>query len=321
MSTTCPIQPLNIKRNKLQFLLWQDLYNALDSTYLAQITNKNSQIIVDAEQLAISQVNSYLNYTYDIDYELRPIEQFELYTEYQDFTRLKVEYNKDQQDFGTNWNIDILSQELEPGQYYIAVKNSNTVPSKTIPFYTDNSRYPYSTRSGDKSYRLATDTQIFTDNPDYDETLGYVSYGINGLKYFTGKYKNYYNSVYMDNIIIDLDYSDIDTEEELLDYYGNPEYFDQYDLTNISKEFSNDDRNLELIQTVVQLTIYNLLQRVAAHDISEHRKKLYDDTMANLQNWSKGLKPIKLKLKADAIAKNKNGFIWGNSYTGYRYDY
>lgn len=318
---SCP-QPNNVNRNRLKFLIWQDLYNALDYSYLAQITGKNSQIIIDSEVLALSQVKSYLTYKYDIDFELRPIQPFELSTEYGDLDRVLIQSNTDQKNFGLSYSIDVLNSGLTASEYYIAVKNINSVPDPKKEIFTDNSRYPYSARTGDKSYRLGEDVKLYVDNPDYDPLLGYVSYGTGSNTYFTGKYINYYNTIYGTSSTTPVDYiNDVQTELDFLNIYGNPEYFDQYRLSNISSEWSNDDRNPELIQTVVQLTIYNILQRCAAHDISAHRKELYEMTMKNLQNWSKGLKPIGIRLKDDTIAKNKAGFIWSEAFGGYRYDY
>lgn len=340
--SACPIHPHNINRNRLKFLIWQDLYNALDYSYLAQITNQNSQIIIDSEVLALSQVRSYLIYKYDMDHELRPILPFELSTEYPDLSRVLIQNNTEQKDFGITFSIDVLNSGLTASEYYIAVKSVNTVPPQKIEVFTDNSRYPYSSRTGDKSYRLrntvnssitspefnnslgffGNDVHTYVTNPDYDPNLGYFTYGTGSNKYFAGKYINYYNTIYGTNSTTTVDYvNDVQTESEFLDIYGNPDYFDQYRLSNIGTEWLNDDRNAELIQTVVQLTIYNILQRCAAHDISTHRKDLYEMTMKNLQAWSKGQKPINLKLKDDAIAKNKTGFIWSNAYGAYRYDY
>lgn len=319
---SCSIQPSNVNRTKLKFLIWQDLYNSLDYTYLAQITGKNSQIIVDSEMLALSQVKSYLTYKYDIDFELRDIKPLEFSVEYPDYTRVLIQSNIDQKNFGLLYSIDVLNSGLTASEYYLAVKNVNTVPAPTKEIFTDNSRYPYSTRTGDKSYRLAEDLQLLTNNPDWDPTLGYAAYGTGSNTYFTGKYTNYYNTIYGTNSTTTVDYiNDVQTESQFLVIYGNLDYFDQYRLSNINQEWSNDDRNPELIQTVVQLTIYNILQRCAAHDISTHRKELYESTIKNLQAWSKGQKPIGIKLKDDAIAQNKAGFIWSEAYGGYRYDY
>ena len=303
---------INKAWQKLRYLTWEEIYGFMDEVYLAQITHNNPQLLVWGEQQALSLIDQYLSSKYDLSFELRPIQMYEINVEYEDYARVKFKYSELNNDFSNAWGIDLLNKDFVDGEYVVLVKKPNTPEPEHINAYDSSSQRGYS------NSRLIenSDYTHLINNPDYDPLAGYLEHGTNGEKTFINKLHNYYNTIYTLPITT-IDFSTKNLEE-VNNIIGNPEYFDQYTNEN---DFTIDDRNEILKGLVIDILIYNILKRVASNDISELRTTRYKDAMTTLTNIQKGQLPLKIKLADATIEQQKSGFWWSQSYSAYRYDY
>lgn len=317
----------------MKFITRKELNYALSDCSLGEISSYKDRIIDHAEDVAIDVVKGYIASVYDMDYELRSFKDYEYSTIYNDNDRIRITNNKDNHDFATFYNIELIDKNYykqastsgvvddcdcfydsfvptEDGDdELILVKIPNECPSEYLkkPVKT----YYHGNKSDENYYN--------SKNPDYDESCGIIV-GTNGI-YNNGEIINYYNSQYgTDGSITPIDYSIINILD--IPNYQTVEYFDQYLLENQDRDFRKDDRNHLLIQLVVDITIYTLVQRVSPRMISEMIKERYEDAIETLKKIYKGEFQINLSRfpESDAFQSHMSS-SYGFSKQGGRNSY
>ena len=311
----------------MKFISRKELQIALQSCSINEISSFKDRIVNHSESVALATIKSYLGNNYDMDYELRPYKEFQHSTIYNDNDRIRITNNQTNHLFEYFWNIELIDSELyvqastsgeteidcfyssfdplEDGdEEMFLVKTKNTCESKTltVPIYS-------------KIYDVENFKTI--DNPNYSESCGIIN-GSDGV-YNNNSIYNIYNSNYQTvdgtNSIITLSYNDILITD--IPNFQTVEYFDQYLLENINRDFKEDDRNVLLIQMVLDIAIYTLIQRISPRQIPENILKRYEDCLEQLKMIQRGDLVLGLKKHDNSLEFSNNmNVIWGISRSG-----
>lgn len=303
---------------RLQYLTFNEIYFQLDEEYIKQICNSNPQIVIHAEQDAISTIVNYLYYQYDLDKEFRPIQSYELSKEFEDYARVKFKYVQSQIDFGTTWNVDLINSNFAEEDFQVLVKKPNTPEPQYLTEYESTYSQNYLGIGGNKNAHNYEAGTYKVTNPNYNPSQGLLSYGTTGETLQINRIVNPYSVTYNpDYTISNIDFSTCGLTD-VNNIIGNAQHFKQYSLS----DFLTDDRNHTIKTFCIDLVIYFILQRSATHDMSTNRQARYDKVIESLEKISKGFMWLPLpKKKIDDANQNTTGFRFGQSYLGAIWDY
>ena len=296
----------------MKFITRKELTIGLQSCSIDEVSSFKDRIVDHAEDVAIGTVKAYLSSNYNMDYELRSFKDFNHTTIYNDNDRIRVSNNADNHEFETFYGLELIDHN-----FYIIPSTSGAVPIDC--FYTQfdpledleqedilvkrvNTCEPEKLKLPIKSLIYDIEKYKTVDNPNYDESCGIIV-SSNGI-YKTGEIINYYNTEYSTTgLVSTIDYSTINLVD--VPNYQTLEYFDQYLLSNIVRDFTNDDRNPILMQLVIDITIYTLVQRVSPRQLPETIVKRYEDALEMLKSIQKGELTLGLR-KYDASMEFQN---------------
>ena len=296
----------------MKFITRKELTIGLQSCSIDEVSSFKDRIVDHAEDVAIGTVKAYLSSNYNMDYELRSFKDFNHTTIYADNDRIRVSNNADNHEFETFYGLELIDHN-----FYIIPSTSGAVPIDS--FYTQfdpledleqedilvkrvNTCEPEKLKLPIKSLIYDIEKYKTVDNPNYDESCGIIV-SSNGI-YKSGEIINYYNTEYSTTgLVSTIDYSTINLVD--VPNYQTLEYFDQYLLSNIVRDFTNDDRNPILMQLVIDITIYTLVQRVSPRQLPENIVKRYEDALEMLKSIQKGELTLGLR-KYDASMEFQN---------------
>ncbi len=311
----------------MKFISRKELQIALQNCSINEISSFKDRIVNHSESVALATIKSYLGNNYDMNYELRPYKEFQHSIIYKDDERVRITNNETNHTFETNWNIELIDSDLyvqastageteidcfysqfdplEDGDDEVfLVKTKNACESKTltVPIYS-------------KIYNVENFKTI--DNPNYSESCGIIN-GSDGI-YNNNSIYNIYNSEYVSgdgtNSIITLNYNNILLAD--IPNFQTVEYFDQYLLENTDRDFKEDDRNVLLIQMILDIAIYTLIQRISPRQIPENILKRYEDCLEQLKMIQRGDLVLGLKKHDNSLEFSNNmNVIWGISRSG-----
>lgn len=301
----------------MKFLTQNDINLLISCENLEEITNCNSALYEVAEQRALAIVKASLRSTVDVDYELRPWVDYQYGVEYTDLQRVRVSNNEANDEFGTQWNLQLLDY-LNITET-IFVKIPNTCPPSTFTEPVIANWIP------DIHYYYTINNQLGPTNgpagSNFDPSCGVII--TNNGSIATNKILNYYNSIYSTagHTITEIDYTSITTQVANT-YFNNPNNFDQYLLSNVSRDFYSDDRNTNLVIIVGDIWKYELFSRIAPRQISQIVVDRYNDAKAWLKGQANGNTDMNLKPYKNSIAFQQNmGILFGDSINNFRWRY
>lgn len=309
----------------MKFLTRQEITNALQSCSIDEITSYKQRILDFSEEFAVEMVKSFLIGNYDMNHELRPIEDYNVNVIYPDNQRIRITSNETNFEFAEQYGIELIDTALyvpapttvDDDPFYsnfdpkddspvdeILVTKPNLCPTETI-------RVPI------KSYIDKVEQYQIKDNPAYNESCGIItcSDGVIGSGYINNLYNTIYN---IDNTLTEIDYSLVDISTANT-YLNNIQNFDQYLALNKDRDFNLDDRNVIIKQLVLDITVHNLVQRIHPRQVSETITNRYNDAIDMLKQIQRGDISINLKKYDEAMAfQNNLNVRWGNSRSGLR---
>lgn len=278
----------------MQFLTQSDLKLVLKDRLINQIINEDQTILDKCEQIAISKISNFLVNRYDIDYEFRKIYDYEPFTVYPDQTRIRISnVHKTYSDLTL---IDSLLEEK------VLVKISNTCLSETKTKYVSD-YYP--------DFQPVT-TQI--PNSGYSESCGLIN-SLEGITK-TDKIINYYNTIYSSSGTTNIDYSTVNAS----DYLDNIDFFDNYLIENINRDFRIDDRNPTLIRWVLSYLKYELFKSINSQQIPVNVQTDHDFTFVEIKDATKGVMSLNLKkYEGSKVLNSNSSFHWGKSIEAFKF--
>lgn len=310
------------------YITRQEITNALQSCSIDEITSYKQRILDFSESFAVEMVKSYLTGNYDMDYELRPIEDYNVNVIYPDNQRIRITSNQTNFEFSEQYGIELIDSPLyvppvtEPDldPFYSNFDPKDDSPTEEILVVKPNSCPAETIRVPIKSYIDKVEQYQIKDNPLYSESCGIITCS-NGV-ISSGYINNLYNTIYnIDDTLTTIDYSVVDISTANT-YLNNIQNFDQYLLLNKDRDFNPDDRNVIIKQLVLDITVHNLVQRIHPRQVSETIVDRYNSAIDMLKQIQRGDISINLKkYEGTEEFQNHQAIRWGISKSGLRNSY
>ena len=336
----------------MKFLKLSDIKFAFSLDLLEQITCDNNDTMLNmAEDRALTMVKEWLSPLYDIDYELRPYSVFTPNVEYDDNQRVLIDTNNT----GLTESIKAFSEErgivlINSGltQETIYIKTPNACPTEKTTFYEPKMAYNSINKALQSTYSQQFNSQNLSfenDNPNYSADCGQIVYSSSTAVtattyvYTTDTVFNYYNTKFVPISGATKGYDStactynqiysaetLNFTDEFINsgntpgfYVDNIDYFEQYRQSNLTRDFSIDDRNSTLIRIVSDITLFEIFQRTSPNGLNETRQMRYEQAMKDLKAARKGEIQIDLKVKDENRQGQKGSRIrwtdnWGTNY-------
>lgn len=312
----------------MKFLTRQEITNGLQSCSIDEISSYKQRVLDFSEEFAVEMVKSFLIGNYDMNYELRPFEEYNINVIYQDNQRIRITSNETNFEFADQYGIELIDTALyvpapitiDDDPFYSNFDPKDDSPVEEILVVKPNLCPSETIRVPIKSYIDKVEQYQVKDNPAYSESCGIItcSDGVIGSGYINNLYNTIYN---IDNTLTEIDYSVVDISTANT-YLNNISNFDQYLALNKDRDFNLDDRNVIIKQLVLDITVHNLVQRIHPRQISETIVDRYNSALDMLKQIQRGDISINLKKYDEAMAfQSKMNIRWGISKSGLRNSY